>query len=142
MNFSHYFILGSTGLVGIFAWELVARKRSSNKKPSVALNWLATLSRSFFTGLGERVAWLSSYLTIVDLHDVWATLSDLAEPAAHLVASPFSFFCGYWKMAQEYKYPLLVCLGSALALGVGTYFGRKFGVTQYLPSLRSLPKLR
>jgi hypothetical protein len=122
-------------------WELIARKKSSRKKPSVAIAWFATQSKHLWSQIGRGFGWLSSYLTIVDLHDVWGTVEDLVRPSWNLLVSPFAFFSGYWETAQKYKYPILVCLGSLLLVGGSAYLSPNLGLTRYLPSLRAIPKL-
>jgi hypothetical protein len=140
MSFSRYAASAAATVLTTFIWELIARKKSSQKKPSVAIAWCATQSKYGWSRLGRGFGWLSSYLTIVDLHDVWGTVEDLVRPTWNLIVSPFAFFSGYWQTAQKYKYPILVCLGSLLLVGSSVYLGPKFGLTRYLPSFRVITK--
>lgn len=133
MSLSTCLSLASAGLVGTFIWELVARKKSSRKKPSVAIAWTATKSKNLFTTIGRGFGWVSSYLTIVDLQDLCGTLDDLFRPTCNLMLSPLSFFKGYWETANKYKYPILVVLGSMLFFGGGFYLNSKFGLLNSLP---------
>jgi hypothetical protein len=121
MKFKRIGLILITSCVAIFTWELVALKQLSQFKPSVGITFLANQSYRTFSQLGRGFAWLSSYLTIVELHDLYRAAEDLLRPIGDLLASPLAFINGYLEIAMGYKYPIIIGLGSSILLAVGVY---------------------
>lgn len=94
----------------VLAWEHAARIRGHRFKPSRGIRWLATKSAQLFRYLGRLLAWLSSFMTV--LEELKHTLADLLRPTVDLLTS-FAFVAyGYVEQAGRYRYPLLVFAGS------------------------------
>ena len=121
---TYFKIFGSSAFV-VLALEHFGRKTESNVRPSTALTWTADRCKNGFKRLGEQFAWLSSYLTQLDLKDVGLTIHDVAKPTFDLAISPFYSIYGYLSKAASYREKMwLVYLGSGLMttfLFVGWY---------------------
>lgn len=107
----------------MFMWEHLGRKRGLKCRPSSGLTVCAEYSQSWCKQAGKFVAWLSSYLTKIDMNDLLETTSDLTKPLVGICVSPCFFFYGYYKGAIEYvrgteKQSSLVYAGSVLGIGV------------------------
>lgn len=103
-------------------------------RPSIGLTKLSNKSQQLFEWCGRNLAWLSSYLTQIDLKEVTKTVFPVVKPICTMVVSPVYFIYGYFKAAAEYLgKEWLIYLGSALVvvmLGVGWY-----QFSDYLPTL-------
>lgn len=88
------------------------------KRPSIALTYGATQSKKFFEYCGKQFAWLSSYLTQLDLKDFGKTIYDVGKPTFDLfIASPFYFIKGYADKASSYvKKEWMIYVGSILGI--------------------------
>lgn len=140
MSLSRQLIIGGGG-VTLFAFglEVLARSRNSQKKPSVAISWLATKFGTGFTALGVQLAKVSSFLTVIKFGELGAAAHDLFMPTLQLVGSPLQAIAGYYQSAKTYNNPVVIGIGSALlagAVGWGTVVGtRKLGYTIRVPQV-------
>lgn len=105
----------------IFIWEHVARTKNSNVKPSVGINALANALRTGFYAFGKGLSKISSFLTFIELRDLYKTAEDLFKPTIELVASPLESVKGYWETAKTYKYPIVVAFGT-VSIAVATMY--------------------
>jgi hypothetical protein len=133
MTFKRIAVIITVSCLTIFTWELVALKHPSQFKPSVGITFLANQSYRAFSWLGRSFAWLSSYLTIVELQDLYRAAEDLLRPICNLFASPLAFVKGYLEFATTYKYPIIIGLGSSILLAVSVYAVSVYAV----PHIRS-----
>ncbi|XWV24999.1 putative ORFan [Tupanvirus deep ocean] len=117
-------VLGSVTLATL-VWEHVGRKRESDLRPSVGLSLASEKSVLFFNRVGSGLAWLSSYLTQVDLKDVGVTVRDVGKPTFDLVTSPLHTLSGYVKKAHSYQnkqWMVYVGSGIAVVLALAGYY--------------------
>lgn len=126
MRFKRIGLILAVSCVSIITWELVALRHASHMKPSVGVTMVANQAHRVFSHLGRGFAWMSSYLTIVDLQDLYRAVDDLTRPTLNLLTSPLAFVEGYWEIAKQYKYPLVIALGSSILLIVGVYVVPRF----------------
>ena len=105
-------------------WQHNARIKRSNNKPSVALSWLFKQSKLFFINVGEQLARISSFLNFIkDIFEyiftnVFDSVFEVLEPLLHIMISPWYIVYGYLKVAETYKYSVLVPLGTALLVSI------------------------
>jgi hypothetical protein len=125
-------LLASSALT-VLIWEHLGRKRDSKCRPSVGLEIISTKSRNLFRTFGRDLAWVSSYLTQIDLQDIGKTLEAVLRPSWNLVTSPLCTISGYVRAAASYKNKQwMVYAGSVIGLALIFYFAnQKFG---YVPS--------
>ena len=118
-------VFGAVTLV-VFGWEHYGRKNLVVYRPSTALEYCAKTSQKFFRFTGEKMAWISSYLTQIDLRDLGATVVAVTKPTWDFVTSPFYMLYGYACAAANYgNKTWLVYAGSSLlafALLFGWYY--------------------
>ena len=115
---------GVWGGFGLIITEHIAHKQQSNKLPSVALTYVAEQFQRFFQWIGELVAWVSSFLTIINLYELVKSISAILNPILDIIVSPLHTIYGYLQMANSYSNNLLVYIGSGLlvaAVGAAWY---------------------
>lgn len=128
--FKKYYLSILIPIVGIFLWEHVGRQKDYTQRPSIYLTWIAEKAQNLFEHIGRYFAWISSFLTKIDLGDILKTIHDLLKPIFDLIVSPFYFMIGYLDMASEYlSKSWLIYIGSAILFVLvwyGLYFGYKY----------------
>lgn len=108
--------------IGILFWEHFGRKYGSNYRPSIGLDSLSNKSRNLFCAFGRKCAWISSYLTQIDLKEIGMTIEDVITPTWNLLTSPFYMIYGYVHTAATYgKKQWMVYFGSAIGLLLISY---------------------
>ena len=114
-------VFGTVSLV-VLGWEHYGRKQPMAYRPSTLIESSAIISQNFFKRTGEILAWLSSYLTQIDLKEFGETLMAVGKPTCDLVVSPFYIFWGYVCKAANYgNKSWLVYVGSSLLAAVLSY---------------------
>lgn len=122
------------GFIGVFAWEHIARKKKSDKKPSVMIAWSADNAKKLFTWIGGKFAWLSSFYNLIDMKDLKETANALIVPTWNLVTSPFWSLHAYYKTTRANQHPWVVVFGS-MTLGFAVFLGlHYFGIPAFLIS--------
>jgi len=145
--------LALTTTVGIITWEHVAKKKGSNKRPSIGLTKASEFSQGMFVVCGVKFAQLSSYLTKIDLKylreimgEIWQSTKDVLGPTCGILVSPFYLISGYCDTAIQYgkKRQLLIYAGSifiAVGLFCGWYFlGRNIPAEGWASMLKMMNK--
>ena len=118
-TYAKYF---GTAAVIVLGWEHIGRKQKTKIRPSVGLTWTSDKSQKGFKWLGEQAAWISSYLTQIDLKEFGVTIHAVGKPMFDLISSPFYAVAGYVGMAASYaNKEWLIYSGSALLVGALTY---------------------
>lgn len=108
------FILISTSTI---IWEHVGRKYNHVHRPSVWLEFFSVHAQCMFKKIGIFIAWISSFLTQIDLKDLLKTIHDLIKPTFDLVTSPLYIIVGYINEATTYiDKTWLVYIGSVILL--------------------------
>lgn len=125
MEYSNILYSTAAALLGTVVWEHIARKKNSNVKPSVGIDYVYQKSKAGFTKLGEGLAVLSSFYTYVDLKDVGQTVSDLTEPTLKTLVSPYHMVRGYLAQANLYNHPYLVTAGTLTLVPLSYYLYTK-----------------
>lgn len=120
--------LKASGVIGtsIFIVELIARKKNIKWRPSYCIAVSAKNMRRFFSAVGEKIAWISSYLKLVkkifnwiNLHELADTAIAIGKPTFELITSPMYTFSGYIKAAMRYgETSWMVYMGSLMMIGV------------------------
>jgi len=88
----------------IFAviYEHVGRLYGTIYRPSTFLIKIASICRQCFRIAGENMAWLSSYLILIDIKEIWRTVNDIGRPTIDIIISPVHFLYGYYTVAKTY----------------------------------------
>ena len=63
--YTYLFYFGSLFFLA-FGWEHYARKHNSDTKPSVFITWLAEWAQFCWNKVGQFLAWISSFFTLID----------------------------------------------------------------------------
>ncbi len=119
-------------VIGTLTWEHIGRKRDIRYRPSVGLDFVSVKSRKLFRALGTKCAWLSSYLTQIDLKEIGVTINDVMKPTWDLVTSPFCAISGYVRTAAGYgRKQWMIYAGSALSIILLSYGLYRYN--EYIP---------
>ncbi|AYV85065.1 MAG: putative ORFan [Satyrvirus sp.] len=121
-------------MLATLIWEHFGRRYNSRIRPSVMLTFLSEKFQKFFRIVGEYAAWISSYLTQIDLKDLFRTIGDIVNPAFGLIVSPLYFIYGYVMTAKTYlNKTWLIYAGSVILVAV--FMAGYHKLTFYYPSL-------
>jgi hypothetical protein len=103
----------------LFIWEYVARLNNVEYKPSVGFSFVADICKIKFYQLGEILAWISSFYTLLHFRDLLLAFNDLMRPIIEIcVFLPYYTVKGYLTTAETYTYPVLIAWGSGTLLFV------------------------
>ena len=111
----YYAVIGSGAtFVVAFIAEYALKRAGIQTKPSTMLTVVADWSWWAFEGLGRWIAKISSFLTYIDLEDVWASFRDLVTPVVRICWSPVRTLYGYGAEACSaiYKNEYSIYVGS------------------------------
>jgi len=89
-------------------------------KPSIVLGKVAEVFEDFFEQIGKFCAWVSSFLTIVNLDELLESLRRLVEPMLRISFSACYLCVGYFDYLLDMKKPYLVLAGSLMILCIIT----------------------
>lgn len=128
MKFANVLWLFCSIAVGLIVLEHGARVSHLEWRPSVGLTYLGDQAIVVFTNIGKLLANISSFYTWINLDELWRTIQDLFVPLVRLCSSPLYTIKGYLSVMVQYKYPILIGLGSCTLVGlvlfvVGKWFG-------------------
>lgn len=118
MKFTHILSLFLGIALGMIVLEHGAKVYQLKYRPSVGLTYLGDKAIILFTDIGKIFAKISSFYTWVNLEDLWQTLQELFVPLIRLLSSPFYTIVGYMSIMVEYKYPMLIGLGSCTLINM------------------------
>jgi hypothetical protein len=142
MESKNSLIVGSSvTAVVLFTWEHYARVRGKDKKPSVAINYVADKAKTVFTKLGEGIATISSFYQYLHLDELCNTGYDLCRPVGATIISPYYTLVGYYKKSEN-KLPI-IAFGTVTIVGVTGavcyYFGSdiKSFINNHVPIIKS-----
>jgi hypothetical protein len=121
---------------GAFLWELIARKKNSNIKPSVGVKYVADLSQQLWETVGYYIAKISSFYDLINIEELKVAFQELFLPLFRFCISPLYTAKGYYDTVGTYKYPVMIIAGSltliAAILFVGSkYYGQSF-LTEFM----------
>ena len=106
----------------IFIYEHLARKQNIRYRPSTFFNFIAVYSIKFWNKLGKLFAIMSSFLTAIDIDELYKTYNDIVVPIVYTISSPMYFIYGYIEKCNSYvRREWLVPLGSAFILLCAIY---------------------
>lgn len=105
----------------VIAVEIIQKRRKSDKKPSVVANYCADASKRGFSWVGNKLAQVSSFLTVIDMGEVSDAIKDVMGPTCHTVVSPLYTIKGYFDGVNVYDHPWIVVTGSLIITGSGYY---------------------
>ena len=117
-------------------WEHIGKRYIWTVRPSVALIKVVAQSQKFWEWIGVWFGIISSYLTYIELGDLWRSVYDIVNPMIELIASPAWFFKGYLSIMIEFTYPYLIPLGSCLLVLTSMYICYHFNLFQRFSSTR------
>ncbi len=121
MNYQRMALIAAS-IVTVIACEHLGRLYRWPIRLSSLLGPAATFLRHTFETGGKLFAWVSSFLTYLDLKDLGQTIYELAKPCYDIVVSPYYFFYGYVSQALTYlNKTWMIYIGSALLLGLAVY---------------------
>lgn len=130
MPITAYYAAIGTGATFVVAFitEYALKRAGVQTKPSTVLTIVADWSWRVFEGIGRWVAKISSFLTYIDLDDVWATFRDLFTPIARICWSPMRGLYGYATEACSaiYKNPWSIYVGSAILIAGAAFVTYKY----------------
>src|SRR5689334_10065357 len=107
----------SVAIISCFLWEHVGRFHDAFR-PSVALEVATVTCTAAFYRIGSDLAWLSSFLHWVELHELYHTALILWSAVWHLLVTPFETVRGYLEYALTLQYSYVVILGTLVLAGV------------------------
>ncbi len=118
-------------IVTIF-WEHVASINKFSFKPSVIIGFIADKAIVMWEFIGRIFGHLSSFITYLKFEELYKSVHTLGKEIWRLLASPLYGIREYFNVAYEYRWPVLIGIGSLLILGAvayGLYWvdGRYFG---------------
>lgn len=104
-------------LVCTIGWEHFAKNINVGTKPSVFLKFLVSWANWFYEWLGIQFGRLSSFITYLKIEELFDSIKDVMVPLFDfLIVSPFYFFKGYFLIVCDYKWPILIFIGSFVIL--------------------------
>lgn len=110
--------------IGIFIMALTLehyfRDTENILKPSLVLGKVAEMFEDFFEQLGKLCAWLSSFLTLIKLDELFESIRRLLEPMLRILFSAYYFCIGYFDYLLDMRKPYLVLAGSLVILFITT----------------------
>lgn len=127
-------------VVGTVFFEHIARVNDVQFKPSVFVRRLSTVSENIFQIIGEHFAHISSYITVLKIKELFITTYDLLKPTVHLVLSPFYMIDAFIEEAHEYKYPIMIAIGSGLLLSLAISVLYRQKIMEFIKDFRNIKK--
>lgn len=123
--------------------EHICKKGEIEYRPSFFLNKAAEQSQLIFETLGNYVAYLSSFITLIDFSEIIKKIKDfcgvylntiweLFHPLIKIFGSFLYYFKGYDDVMKQYKNYFLIPIGSLVILIVIIYFTKKYKPDFYL----------
>jgi len=110
----------------ILIYEHIGRRYDIIVRPSVGLEYVANKSIDFFKKIGILFAWVSSYLTEIDLYDMYQTLYDIVTPLIKLLFAPFYFCYGYLLEVATYENKWwMIYVGSGIIIAMLIFISYK-----------------
>lgn len=101
--------------------EFVCLQFNFAHSPSTLISKISDKMKGLFEYLGKIVALISSFLARLKLELLWQAISNLFVATAKLLISPFYFLEGYKDIMMQYKYPIMVIVGTATIIGAIVY---------------------
>jgi hypothetical protein len=102
--------------ITLVSWEHLSKIHESQIKPSIYITHIATRSRSVFEYIGKQFGRLSKFITYLKFEELFITITDVLNPLFNLCTSPFYIIKGYTDVVLEYKWPVLICIGSTIII--------------------------
>ena len=117
----------TVAFLAIIIGEHISRLQNLPIRLSTLLISTATFMREVFETTGRLFAYISSYLTEIDLIELAHTLCDLIKPIIEIIGSPYYFLSGYMEQAERYVDKVwMVYVGSVLLIATVSYFSYKY----------------
>lgn len=113
-----------TAFAGMVVWDITAKRYRSRYQFSILFEHCFRLAKYCWERLGVFTAYLGSYLTVIDLQEVYRAMYDIVRPVVNVLISFRYFvpsFCSTAEFLDKYggwRVFLGVCL-----LGVATIWG-------------------
>ena len=123
-------------VITILFWEHLVRKSDTTIRPSIGLQFVSKKSQEFFDWVGRTIAWISSYLTQIDLKEFVDTCWAIGKPTLEILASPFHVIVGYVVAANTYTNGILVYVGTGIIIIAVLFICYKYDYFKYLRPLR------
>ena len=105
-----------------YFWEYAYVHDPYAVKPSTLITNLVVRSRTIFEWLGNRLAWVSSFLDWLDLKDMIKAFKNLCEPMIDLCITPLYTVKGYIDQLNIYDHPYMVFVGTLILATSLWYF--------------------
>lgn len=105
--------------------EFVCLQFNFAHSPSTLISKISDKLKQIFQYLGKIIAIISSFYARLKLELLWQAISNLFVATAKLMISPFYFLEGYKDIMLQYKYPIMVIVGTAtiiVAIVYGIYY--------------------
>lgn len=120
MMWSFVYYLGIS-ISTLVLMEFVCLQFNLTHSPSTLISKISDKSKELFEYLGKIVALISSFYARLKLELLWQAISNLFVATAKLLISPFYFLEGYKDIMLQYKYPIMVIVGTATIIGAVSY---------------------
>ncbi len=127
INQMNYLKICIVVLLVIIIGEHISRLQNLPIRLSTLLVFASTFLRKVFESAGRLFAWISSYLTEIDIMELAHTLCDLIKPTIKIICLPYYFLLGYMEQVETYVDKVwMVYIGSVLLIATVSYFCYKY----------------
>ena len=118
----------------VFITEHCGRINNINYKPSDMLQFIADKSVDLFWNIGKFFAWISSFLTIIDMNELIKTFWDIGSPICQFITSPLYMINGYLEQAMTYyvNKTSLIFMGSIMLIASIAYLCYRYSLISKL----------
>lgn len=120
MMWSFVYYLGIS-ISTLVLMEFVCLQFNFAHSPSTLISKISDKLKELFQYLGKIVAFISSFYARLKLELLWQAISNLFVATFKLFISPFYFLEGYKDIMLQYKYPIMVIVGTATIIGAVSY---------------------
>lgn len=116
-------------------WQYIGKKYGTTVLPSVFLTSLSTRLQNVWSWVGKAFAYVSSYLTYINLTELWQAVHEVFNPLFGIFSSPAQFVIGYCKYINEHvakNMTYLIPIGSVMLVLLVLYFSNKYNLHRRL----------
>ena len=130
-------------VISLFVTEHACRLYNIKNRPSVILSLIGDNLKAIFKYLGEKIAIMSSYLTLINFGEFKITFIDLFKSIINIMTSGKAFIEGYCQQAKKYvDGPWMIYFGSFFIIVVMCYFIYKYKLFTRFNNFQQLIKLK